>query len=464
MIGSTDTLMTPTNLGSLHSPPTVVSDGAIAMSEQTPSSRAATEPVAAPVALPDNTHSTRWILASVWAVVLLGLPLWWNTTALERQPLPEQRIQAWVHTWRDRLPSPLGTPVDAADGRAVKFSPRYKLAFTLLNENSATGGAVLSWDAPSLLADSVAPLLASLAPVHDFTVETQVQYFAPLAVELHRTDGVDGTYVDETDLRAFVNNAEWNLATGDTLDPVLQFLLFLPSSEHRPLRIRRQDGSIAPPSFISPQRGGVVIYNPPSPAHEQPPSVPLDLPASALVPAFAGFERQLRTLLGVPVTPIGAAAHGRALLPPEVDALAERRLREVTEDTVETLAATVRLANEIQNMQINARVQKRVEDALDELDQAASTTSVIDALPHASAAQSLASRAYFDPSMMGLLYFPDEHKYAVYTPLFGPVAVPLVLALLKELKSWRTEKRRRNGAARAVRPPTVGEEARSKQD
>lgn len=44
-------------------------------------------------------------------------------------------------------------------------------------------------------------------------------------------------------------------------------------------------------------------------------------------------------------------------------------MREATEDTVETLAATVKLASEIQNMQINAGVQRRVEAALDQLDQ-----------------------------------------------------------------------------------------------
>lgn len=60
---------------------------------------------------------------------------------------------------------------------------------------------------------------------------------------------------------------------------------------------------------------------------------------------------------------------GRALSPPEVDSLAKRRLREATKDTVETLAATVKLASEIQNMQINAGVQRRVEAALDQLDQ-----------------------------------------------------------------------------------------------
>jgi len=67
------------------------------------------------------------------------------------------------------------------------------------------------------------------------------------------------------------------------------------------------------------------------------------------------------------------------------------------------------------------------------------------ALSHAARAQRLASEAYFDPSMLALLYFPDEHKYAVYTPLFGPVAVPLLVALLREVKEWRAGRRRRKG-------------------
>lgn len=39
------------------------------------------------------------------------------------------------------------------------------------------------------------------------------------------------------------------------------------------------------------------------------------------------------------------------------------------------------------------------------------------------------------------MYFPVEHKYAVYTPLFAPVAVPLVVALLKEIGAWVASRR-----------------------
>jgi hypothetical protein len=38
---------------------------------------------------------------------------------------------------------------------------------------------------------------------------------------------------------------------------------------------------------------------------------------------------------------------------------------------------------------------------------------------------------------------PDEHKYAVYAPLFAPVSVPIVVALLKELKRWRRKRKAR---------------------
>ena len=55
-----------------------------------------------------------------------------------------------------------------------------------------------------------------------------------------------------------------------------------------------------------------------------------------------------------------------------------------------------------------------------------------------------AEKAFFDDKMVSMLYFPDEHKYAIYTPLFGPLALPLLMALLKELqgiiKGWRASR------------------------
>lgn len=61
---------------------------------------------------------------------------------------------------------------------------------------------------------------------------------------------------------------------------------------------------------------------------------------------------------------------------------------------------------------------------------------------HLSAdANEFSSRAFFNPGMLALLYFPPEHKYAVYVPLFGPITLPFLLVLLKEVRKWLQERR-----------------------
>jgi phosphatidylinositol glycan class S len=66
-----------------------------------------------------------------------------------------------------------------------------------------------------------------------------------------------------------------------------------------------------------------------------------------------------------------------------------------------------------------------------------------EALYHARVAEAEAEKAFFEKSMVGQLYFPDEHKIAVYLPLLGPVGVPLVVGLLNELKAWKKRRRER---------------------
>lgn len=69
-------------------------------------------------------------------------------------------------------------------------------------------------------------------------------------------------------------------------------------------------------------------------------------------------------------------------------------------------------------------------------------------LAHARIAEAEAERAFFEKSMVGQLYFPDEHKLAVYIPLLGPVGVPLVMGLLNEIRAWL--KRRREKAEKGA--------------
>jgi phosphatidylinositol glycan class S len=74
---------------------------------------------------------------------------------------------------------------------------------------------------------------------------------------------------------------------------------------------------------------------------------------------------------------------------------------------------------------------------------ACETLGGAEGLAHARIAEAEAERAFFEKSMVGQLYFPDEHKLAVYIPLLGPVGVPLLLGLLNEIKAWRKRRRER---------------------
>lgn len=118
-----------------------------------------------------------------------------------------------------------------------------------------------------------------------------------------------------------------------------------------------------------------------------------------------------------------------------------------------TLGGIVRLIDKIEEMEIHAAVREKILGAIAKLEQlpAAAKEGVLASALLSRDAVGLANAAFFDPSMMGLLYFPDQHKFAVYAPLFAPIGVSLLAGLLKELKAWRARKK----AAKAQSEPTA---------
>ncbi|GJE85189.1 GPI transamidase component PIG-S [Phanerochaete sordida] len=333
--------------------------------------------------------------------------------------------------------------------RVVKYSPRYRLAFSLLNEDASSGRAALSWDVREAVDTYLHGTFDRLSVLHNFTIESQVQYHAPLAFEpraIHVADN-DAHGLTPEDLTVFVNSAEWTLASSSSNDPVLHFVLFVPSSQHSPLYILDHEGqATTSDAFVLPQWGGILVLNSP-PSH---------LTVSELAKTFHTFHRQLLTLLGVPDLPAGVQSRqAEAFTDWQLDALVRQRARQNFENSKDTLNSIVKLVHQIENMPVGEDVQGDVQDALDALDAAleAVPSSSTQALQRSAEALTLSSRAFFNPGMLALLYFPAEHKYAVYAPLFASVAAPLIAAIVREVIAWRK-------ARRAARQP----EARARAD
>ncbi|KAG8216867.1 phosphatidylinositol-glycan biosynthesis class S protein-domain-containing protein [Butyriboletus roseoflavus] len=349
--------------------------------------------------------------------------------------------------------------------RVIQYSDRYRLAFTLLNENAASDRLVHSWDIqPAISADHMFPILSQLNALHNITVESQVQYHAPLAFEpMHFTDGNTSFHgITPEDLTVFINSAEWSLcnypvswafgirvltcdsASSVSNDPVLHFVLFVPSSSRQFCILDAHGSRTNQSAFLLPQWGGIFILN----RHADGAMV-THLTAADLVPVFAAFSSQLAALLGVPSLPGGVRSEVASPLSDwQLDALLRHRTLENILNSQQTLQSIVKLVDQIEAMPVDQKVRGDVHNALSALEEAYQSAVESPAVPlrWSSEALSLASHAFFNPGMLAMLYFPAEHKYAVYTPLFASISVPLIVALGREIYAWRMERRAaRNG-------------------
>ncbi|KAF9653708.1 hypothetical protein BDM02DRAFT_3135231 [Thelephora ganbajun] len=330
----------------------------------------------------------------------------------------------------------------AADEQKIaKYSPRYRLAFSLLNENAALGKSAIGWDLNGTLSRYFIPTLQSLQLLHNFTIESQVQFHAPLAFDptqiTHLGDNAHG--LTHEDLTVFVNSAEWSLSSSASNDPVLHFVLFIPSISHRPLYLLDSERNpVKSSAFILPQWGGIVVHNFPSDVTSH-----LHMTSDYLESIFSAFGLQLFSLLGVPELPKGIISLDSTPLSRwQMDSLLRQRSLENVVSTTETLHSIIKLVDQIENMPVKEDVKGDIQNALDSLEMAyKSSDSAKPALEYSARALTLSSRAFFNPGMLALLYFPPEHTYAIYAPLFAPVSLPLIAPVVREFLAWRKAKR-----------------------
>ncbi|BFZ55356.1 GPI transamidase component [Savitreella phatthalungensis] len=340
-----------------------------------------------------------------------------------------------------------------ADLRTVQYGTKYDILFSLMN--GAAEAPFLEWPMHHLFQHKVSPWVDALSSLANISIADQVQLFTDLTFE-PPYDTATGEYVlDQTHLAGFVNSAEWNLATASGDSKPLNLMVYVPAVRFRPLIVRDNGKPVQDNAFLLPQAGAVVIYNPP----ESLAGKPLELDVlSGLVDVLMG---KFAHLMGLPEI----AFEGDATLL-QLDGLCRHRTVEACSVVRRTLESLHKVVHQIPNMHVPVHVGVRMQHSIDALDAALSLLNgntnhserasialtrhshVVTGKGYLESAMALAKiahveaeRAFFDDKMVSLLYFPDEHKYGVYMPLFGPVFIPLILALVKEAKAFRTQRR-----------------------
>ncbi|XP_044286471.1 GPI transamidase component PIG-S isoform X2 [Varanus komodoensis] len=422
--------------------------------------------------------------------IVVGLPLWWKTTETYRASLPYSEIAeldtllfqltvpVTVVFARGVLPAdqerklplratqraevPLNSKTGVTSRYDVSFrratsqeetflsqasAPGYEITFSLLNPDPKSHD--VHWDIEGAVRRYVQPLLDKLGSVAEFSVDSQILYYAMLGVT-PRFDAASSSFVlSAHSLPHVINPVEARLgSSAASLYPVLNFLLYVPERLYSPLHIKGKDGAAVPTNaFHSPRWGGIMVYNvEPEAANETtlPRRVDVDM-----VHVMGVFLAQLRLLLGISPGPLPAGAlqggpGGEGLSDWELDRLLWARTVENVATVSTTLTSLAQLLGKISNIVIKDDVASEVYRAVDAAREAMRQLERghLDAAFRASkAAVTSSERAFFDPSLLHLLYFPDDQKFAIYIPLFLPMAVPILLSLAKILRESRQSRK-----------------------
>ncbi|CAH2219993.1 GPI transamidase component PIG-S [Pelobates cultripes] len=348
----------------------------------------------------------------------------------------------------DRIPISRFSKDDFENSRrAFKSSPGYDITFSLLNPDPKS--LDVNWNISSASDQYIQPFLDKLQPVANFSVDSQILYYAVLGVTPRFEKSSSSYIINANNLPHVINPVEARLgSSAASLYPVLNFLLYVPEYFHSPLHIQDKDGNRVPTNaFHSPRWGGIMVYNVDYKSQgEQEPPIYVDID---MVQVMEIFLTQLRLLLGitkvyVPENYMVENPGNEGLTDWELDKLLWSRTVENIATVSTTLTSLAQLLDQIGNIVINDNVASEVYRAVSSV-QIAMTELDAGRLEFAFQASKEAitssEKAFFDPSLLHLLYFPDDQKFAIYIPLFLPMAVPILLSLLKIAKEYKASKK-----------------------
>ncbi|KAJ8870057.1 hypothetical protein PR048_029068 [Dryococelus australis] len=350
--------------------------------------------------------------------------------------------------------TPTEVDQDVSGRRRVPAAKEYDILVTAINPDPEK--LDLKWDLAKTVQDFLEPFLSKLSSLAAYRVKSQWLYFVSLEVHpklVTQTATMGQHYaLAEELLPHIITPLEKKLASHISQNRCLNFVVYVPPCSTAPLHIYKKQGkraAVTMDAFLSPRWGGIIIHNPPSDVCSNGSLVePLEVHVDS--PAIVGiiFE-QLRLLLGIPkheeiqqVAFISGARHHH-ISEWELDFLFRVRTLEQLTSAKITLLSLSQLLGEISNIVINDDVGKSIYEAVDQVENVVKLLKVgllEDAFTASKKAFLSSESAFTNPSLLALLYFPDDQKYAVYIPLFLPVMIPVFMSLKNIYRFFKKSK------------------------
>ncbi|XP_015591966.1 GPI transamidase component PIG-S isoform X1 [Cephus cinctus] len=347
---------------------------------------------------------------------------------------------------KNALAEPTLYSLDEENRRRFPASAAYDVLLTLVNPDPES--LKIDWNLPRVIDEYIEPFLEGLSLIANFSIKSQWLYLLPLDVtpkQVPDSSPLGRHYaLPENVLPQLVTPLEKKLASQVSLHPCINLVVYTVPCDKAPLHIYTRTGHRSKSAsnveaFLSPRWGGVVISNPPLEVCEE--AITKNKETVVVMPEggtiMGVFLAQLRLLLGIPdANPIkGAALVQLENSKPrdwEFDALLRIRTIEQLTSAKLTLQSLSQLLKEISSIVITETVGNRIKSALDLVERSAELLErghLVQGFLLSKEAFVTAEAAFTDPSLLALLYFPEDQKYAVYVPLFLPIMIPVLLSL-----------------------------------
>ena len=277
-------------------------------------------------------------------------------------------------------------------------------------------------------------------------VKSQVLYLTSLglsSVRRGRNEGGQEMYlISEKDLGLSIN-MESKLVSHVSSRPSFNFIAYIPTIAQTPLYIESElpenqnQGSNA---FLVPRWGGASIWN----LYNSTTGEKSEFDETEMMKLVV---TQLRLLLGLQPEKTGSTDSVQYLKKTdnvirlwEKDFLCRLKLEENLVTSRVTLQSLAHLLAKISNIVITQDVAEDVQDAVNSYDTAVHCLesgmfpeSCFESSKHSFV---MAEKVFFENSLLALLYFPEDQKYAIYIPLFLPISFSFVGCMFPVLKDY----------------------------
>uniref|UniRef100_A0A2M4BID8 Putative gpi transamidase complex n=1 Tax=Anopheles marajoara TaxID=58244 RepID=A0A2M4BID8_9DIPT len=343
---------------------------------------------------------------------------------------------------------------------SAPLQPHYEVLITVLNPRPDL--QKVHWNVRAAAENYIARFLDELSGITNFTIKTQWIYQVGIdGIGTHPKQVQDESKLGrhyalgEDSLPHIITSLEKKLGTQITDNPCIHFVVYVPPCSQAPLKIYRKDGQRATPqsgnveAFTSAKWGGIVFASPSEATclryMEDESFSEVYLHAQDIMPVLLYQLRKIFDLEN------NAPLLDTALVPCnrieprlwEVDTFLRTNTIYLVHSATTTLQSLIQLLGGIEYIVINDEVGEAIHNAYLKVLEAKTQLLEGDleqAALLAREAYTSAERAFFDPSLLALLYFPNEQKYAIYIPLFLPIMIPVVFSFNTIMKYFRKRK------------------------